>query len=73
MNKLWCLIEVALFLPKFQTVIPESLLNGNTTTPHLEIEPGPEEPLNYDVINCAALRCPNNPPNLHGPPTEEPG
>jgi hypothetical protein len=39
---------------------------------HSEIAPGPEEPPNDDVVNCAALGCPNNPPNPHGPPTEEP-
>jgi hypothetical protein len=57
---------------KFQTVIPEPPVNGNTTKPHSEIAPGPEEPPNDDVVNCAALGCPNNPPNPHGPPTEEP-
>lgn len=57
---------------KFQTVIPESPVNGNTTKHHSEIAPGPEEPLNDDVVNCAALGCPNSPPNLHGPPTEQP-
>ena len=37
----------------FQTVIPESLVNGNTTKHHSEIAPGPEEPPNDNVINCA--------------------
>ena len=57
---------------KFQTGIPEPPVNGNITIPHSEIALGPEEPPNDDVVNCAALGCPNNPPNLHGPPTEEP-
>jgi len=37
----------------FQTVIPESPVNGNTTKHHSEIAPGPEEPPNDNVINCA--------------------
>ena len=57
---------------KFYTGIPEPPVNGNIFVPHSEIAPGPEEPPNDDVVNCAALGCPNNPPNLHGPPTEEP-
>ena len=32
----------------------------------------PEEQPDDDVVNCAALGCPGNPPNPHGPPTEEP-
>jgi len=56
----------------FQTVIPESPVNGNITKHHSEIATGPQEPPNDDVVNCATLGCPNNPPNLHGPPTEEP-
>jgi hypothetical protein len=38
-------------------------------------EPAPipeEQPNNDDVVHCAALGCPGNPPNPHGPPTEEP-
>ena len=46
--------------------------NINIIRLHSEIAPGPEEPPNDIVVNCAALGCPNNPPNLHGPPTEEP-
>ena len=54
---------------KFQTVIPESPVNGNTTKHHSEIASQPEESPNDDAVNVAALGCPNNPPNLHGPPT----
>jgi hypothetical protein len=57
---------------KFQTVIPESPVYGNTTIHHSEIASVPEESPNDDVVNCAALGCPNNPPNLRGPPTVEP-
>ena len=56
----------------FQTVIPESPVNGNITKHHSEIASVPEESPNDDAVNCAALGCPNNPPNLHGPPTVEP-
>jgi hypothetical protein len=34
--------------------------------------PIPGEQSDDDVVNCAALGCPGNPPNPHGPPTEEP-
>ena len=59
---------------KFQTVIVESPVNGNTTKPSSELAPIPEEQPNNDddVVHCAALGCPGNPPNPHGPPTEEP-
>ena len=58
---------------KSQTVIPESPVNGNTTDPSSEPAPIPEEQSNNDdVVQCAALGCPGNPPNPHGPPTEEP-
>jgi hypothetical protein len=57
---------------KSQTVIPESRVNGNTTESSSELPPIPEEQPNDDVVNCAALGCPGNPPNPHGPPTEEP-
>jgi hypothetical protein len=56
-------------IAKFPTV---TAVNDNTTNHHSEIAPGLEEPPKDDVVNCAALGCPNNPPNLHGPPTEEP-
>ena len=46
--------------------------NINIIRLHSEIAPGPEEPPNDIVVNFGALGCPNNPPNLHGPPTEEP-
>jgi hypothetical protein len=49
-----------------QTAIPELPVNGNTTESHSE------EAADDDVVNCAALGCPGNPPNPHGPPTEEP-
>jgi hypothetical protein len=32
----------------------------------------PEDQSDDDVFHCAALGCPGNPPNPHGPPTEEP-
>jgi hypothetical protein len=57
---------------KSQTVIPESPVNGNTTEPSSEPAPIPGEQSNDDVVNCAALGCPGNPPNPHGPPIEEP-
>jgi hypothetical protein len=57
---------------KSQTVIPESPVNDNTTEPSSEPAPILEEQSNDDVVNCAALGCPGNPPNPHGPPTEEP-
>ncbi|MGH9988230.1 MAG: hypothetical protein ACRD8W_30205 [Nitrososphaeraceae archaeon] len=57
---------------KSQTVIPESPVNGNTTEASSEPASIPEEPSNDDVFHCAALGCPGNPPNPHGPPTEEP-
>jgi hypothetical protein len=57
---------------KSQTVIPESPVNGNTTEPSSEPAPILEERSNDDVVNCAALGCPGNPPNPHGPLTEEP-
>jgi hypothetical protein len=55
-------------------VIPDSSVNGNITEPQPEPEqaPVPEEPPADDVVHCAALGCPGNPPNPHGPPTEEP-
>jgi hypothetical protein len=31
-----------------------------------------EEAPDDNVAHCAALGCPGNPPNPHGPPTEEP-
>ncbi len=31
-----------------------------------------KEPPADDIVHCAALGCPGNPPNPHGPPTEEP-
>jgi hypothetical protein len=53
---------------------PESSVNGNIAEPQPEPEqaPVPEEPPADDVVHCAALGCPGNPPNPHGPPTEEP-
>jgi hypothetical protein len=56
---------------------PEAPVNDNV----IETEPAsllvPEEPSepsanDDDIIHCAALGCPGNPPNPHGPPTEEP-
>jgi hypothetical protein len=55
-----------------QTVIPESPVNGNTTEPSSEPAPISEEQPNDDIVHCAALGCPGNPPNPHGPPTEKP-
>jgi hypothetical protein len=49
-----------------QTAIPELPANSNTTESHSE------DVQDDDVVNCAALGCPGNPPNPHGPPTEEP-
>ena len=49
-----------------QTAIPELPTNSNTTESHSE------EAADDDVAHCAALGCPGNPPNPHGPPTEEP-
>ena len=52
---------------KTQTAIPELPANSNTTDSH------PEKTQDDDgVVHCAALGCPGNPPNPHGPPTEEP-
>ena len=28
--------------------------------------------VNDSIVNCAALGCPGNSPNPHGPPTDEP-
>ena len=56
-------------IAKFQTVTP---VIDNPTKEHSETAPGLEQPPKYDVVNCAALGCLNNPPNLHGQPTEEP-
>jgi hypothetical protein len=55
-----------------RTAIPELPVNSNTTQPHSELAPGTEDPPNDEVVHCAALGCPGNPPNPHGPPTEEP-
>jgi hypothetical protein len=56
-----------------QSVIPESPANSDTSEPSSDITPIPEEqPDDDDVVHCAALGCPGNPPNPHGPPTEEP-
>ena len=49
-----------------QTTMPELPANSNTTESHSEDVP------DDDVAHCAALGCPGNPPNPHGPPTEEP-
>jgi hypothetical protein len=57
---------------KSQSVIPESPANSNTSEPSSEATPIPEEQPDDDVVNCAALGCPGNPPNPHGPSTEEP-
>jgi hypothetical protein len=57
---------------KSQSVIPESYANSNTSEPTSETTPIPEEQPNDDVVHCAALGCPGNPPNPHGPPTKEP-
>lgn len=54
-------------IAKFQIVTP---VNDNLTKDHSETAPGLEQPPKYDVVNCAALGCPNNPPNLHGQPTD---
>jgi hypothetical protein len=51
---------------KTQTAIPELPANSNTTDSH------PEKTQDDGVVHCAALGCPGNPPNPHGPPTEEP-
>ena len=56
-------------IAKFQTGTP---VIDNHTKDHSETAPGLEQPPKFEVVNCAALGCPNNPPNLHGPPTEEP-
>jgi hypothetical protein len=56
-------------IAKFQTGIP---VIDNLTKDHSETAPGLEQPPKFEVVNCAALGRPNNPPNLHGPPTEEP-
>lgn len=55
-----------------RTVIPELPVNNNTTQPHSKLAPATEDPPNDEVVHCAALGCPGNPPNPHGPPTEEP-
>jgi hypothetical protein len=55
-----------------QKVIPELPVDNNTTQPHSELAPGTEDPPNDEVVHCAALGCPGNPPNPHGPPTVEP-
>lgn len=52
--------------------IPEQHSKGNTTQSQPELAPVPKEPPADDVVHCAALGCPGNPPNPHGPPTEEP-
>jgi hypothetical protein len=51
---------------------PELHPKGNITHSQPELAPVPEEPPAGDVVHCAALGCPGNPPNPHGPPTEEP-
>ncbi len=57
---------------KSRTIISELPGNSNATQPQSELAPGTEDPPNDEVIHCAALGCPGNPPNPHGPPTEEP-
>ncbi|HZA70789.1 MAG TPA: hypothetical protein VE548_13925 [Nitrososphaeraceae archaeon] len=58
---------------KSQSVNPEPPTDSNNATePSSEPTPIPEEEANDDVFNCAALGCPGNPPNPHGPPTKEP-
>ena len=49
----------------------ESPANSNTSELSSEATTIPEEQPDDDVVNCAALGCPGNPPNPHGPPTEE--
>jgi hypothetical protein len=56
-------------IAKFQTDTP---VIDNPTKDHSETAPGLEQPPKYEVVNCTALGCPNNPPNRHGPRTEEP-
>lgn len=57
---------------KTQLVIPESIANSNTSEPSSEATPIPEEQPDDDIVHCAALGCPGNPPNPHRPPTGEP-
>ena len=49
-------------------------VHNSISEPHSEPSPATEKPsLNGgDIVHCAALGCPGNPPNPHGPPTEEP-
>jgi hypothetical protein len=49
-----------------QTAISELPANSNATESHSEEAP------DDNVAHCAALGCPGNPPDPHGPPTEEP-
>jgi hypothetical protein len=56
-------------IAKFQT---GTAVIDNPTKDHSETAPGLEQPPKYEVVNRASLGCPNNPLNLHGPPTEEP-
>ena len=46
-------------------------VNDDITEPTSEPTSTPGEQSNDDVVKCAALGCPGNPPNPHGPPTEE--
>lgn len=55
-----------------RTIIPELLGNSNATQLQSELASGTEDPPNDEVLHCAALGCPGNPPNPHGPSTEEP-
>jgi hypothetical protein len=70
-----------LYVPQLSSMIPEKNMSSpephskdNTTEsqPELILESEEPPPPAHDVVHCAALGCPGNPPNPHGPPTEEP-
>jgi hypothetical protein len=57
---------------KHGIAIPELRSKGNSTQSQPELAPVPKESPADDVVHCTALGCLDNPPNPHGPPTEEP-
>jgi hypothetical protein len=71
------LLTTIMFQQQLTLASPKDGTNNQTVISHTtksssELPPIPEEQPNDNVVNCAALGCPGNPPNPHGPPTEEP-
>jgi hypothetical protein len=65
-------IVSVLFVNVFVVAVLDYALPTESAMASSEPASIPGEQSNDDVVNCAALGCPGNPPNPHGPPTEEP-